>query len=85
MSIWSLNKSKCLTYLTYTDYSRVDSVLIKKDISPPRRAEPTIVTESESIVEVLKAQTNVYKERLVTSTYIGRNIKQVRNFIFPSH
>lgn len=50
-----------------------------KDISPPRAAEP-IAVAPESIVEALKAQANVYKERLVTSTYIGRNIKQVSHF-----
>jgi hypothetical protein len=50
---------------------------VLKDISPPRAAEPSIIA-TESVVEALKAQTNVYKERLVTGTYIGRNIKQVR-------
>lgn len=63
---------------TNIDYSRgIDNVSVLKDISPPRATEPSIVT-TESIVEALKVQTNVYKERLVTSSYRDRKIKQVR-------
>lgn len=65
-----------------TDYSRgIDNISVLKDISPPRTAEPSIIP-SESKVELPKAQTNVYKERLVTGTYIGRNIKQVKKKLF---
>jgi hypothetical protein len=49
---------------------------VLKDISPPPPTEP-IVPPRESIVEALKSQTSAYRERIVTSTYIGRNIKQV--------
>lgn len=60
-----------------TEYGRgVDTISVLKDISPPPPSEPTVLP-LESIVEVLKNQTSVYKERLVTGTYIGRNIKQV--------
>lgn len=55
----------------------VDTVSVLKDISPPPATEP-IVLPLESIVEALKTQASVYKERLVTGTYIGRNNKQVR-------
>lgn len=47
-----------------------------KDITSPPLNEPTIIT-TESIVEALKNQASAFKERLVTSTYIGRKIKGV--------
>lgn len=56
----------------------VDTVSVLKDISPPPPTEPTVLP-LESIVEALKTQASVYKERLVTGTYIGRNNKQVRH------
>lgn len=54
----------------------IDTLLKLKDISPTRPTEP-IILPRESIVEVLRNQTSLYKERIVTSTYIGRNSKQV--------
>lgn len=65
---------------TITDYGGgVDNISVLKDISPPPPTEPTVLPR-DSIFEALKTQTSAYKERIVTSTYIGRNIKQVRNF-----
>jgi hypothetical protein len=71
-------------FLTWKlDFNRgIENLTALKDISPPRTAEP-IAIAPESIVEALKAQANIYKERLVTSTYIGRNIKQVGNLTVP--
>ena len=70
------NKTKSLDY-----GGRVDNISALKDISPPPPTEPSIVP-TEAIVQALKNQANVFKERIVTSTYIGRNIKQVWKSIF---
>lgn len=69
--------SRDFIFTETSDYGGgVDSISVLKDISPPPPTEPSILP-AESIVEALKTQTSVYKERLVTSTYIGRNSKQV--------
>jgi hypothetical protein len=78
-----INQSLTHFLMWKLDFNRgIENLTALKDISPPRAAEP-IAIAPESIVEALKAQANIYKERLVTSTYIGRNIKQVGNLIVP--
>ena len=53
----------------------IDLISTLKDISPPRAAEPIVLPSSPT-----SKKPSFFKERIVTSTYIGRNIKQVRHF-----
>lgn len=52
----------------------IDLISTLKDISPPRAAEPIVLPSSPT-----SKKPSFFKERIVTSTYIGRNIKQVRH------
>lgn len=61
-----------ISNLEYTG-GGIDLVSTLKDISPPRAAEPIVLPNSPT-----SKKPSFFKERIVTSTYIGRNIKQVR-------
>ncbi|KAG5678435.1 hypothetical protein PVAND_008109 [Polypedilum vanderplanki] len=50
-----------------------ETVSVLKDISPPPTSEPVILPNSPQSKE---APLRFFKDRIVTATYLGRNIKQ---------